>query len=68
MRDRKMSSTKLRLEGLIANNKSESIIKATKGQMQKIEETYEAQLGRIGENAFSPQFNDVAVGIIQVKG
>ncbi len=67
MYDRKMDSAQMRLESLIENEKSESIIKATRGQIEKIKETYEAQLRRIGEIVFEPQFKDVAVGVIQVK-
>lgn len=67
MRDRKLESIQLRLDGLIVNKKSESIIKATRGQLASVEESYQRQLRRIGESKFNPCFDDVAVGIIQVK-
>lgn len=67
IRDRKTISIKERLEGLIANQKSQSIIKATQGQLVQIEENYQRQIRRINEKIFSPSFDEIAVGIIQVQ-
>lgn len=67
MRDREMASAQARLDGLIATGKSESVIRATKGRLNKIEERYRSQLRRVEMNHFDPMFDDVAVGIIKVE-
>jgi hypothetical protein len=66
-RDREMASTQSRLDGLIATGKSESVIRATKGRLNKIEERYRGQLKRVEMSQFDPMFDDVAVGIIKVE-
>lgn len=66
-RDRRIASVEERIEKLIANKKSESVIRMTRGQIKHAEENYERQKAKIDKSGFEPSMSDIAVGIIKVE-